>query len=51
MVFTARAGWQINKQATLTAAVENIADKDYRIHGSGVNEPGRNFIMAVDVRF
>lgn len=51
VVFTARGGWQINKHATLTAALENLADKNYRVHGSGVNEPGRNFVVAADVRF
>jgi outer membrane receptor protein involved in Fe transport len=33
------------------AAVENLTDEDYRIHGSGVNEPGRNFVLAMDARF
>ncbi|MBM3859100.1 MAG: TonB-dependent receptor [Verrucomicrobia bacterium] len=50
-VFTVRGGWRINQYANLTVALENIADKDYRVHGSGVNEPGRNFIVAADVRF
>ena len=51
VVFTVRGGWQINKHATLTAALENLLDKDYRVHGSGVNEPGRNLVVAADVRF
>jgi hemoglobin/transferrin/lactoferrin receptor protein len=50
-VFTVRGGWRINQHASLTAAVENLADKDYRVHGSGVNEPGRNFVVAADVKF
>jgi hemoglobin/transferrin/lactoferrin receptor protein len=32
-------------------AVENISDKDYRIHGSGLNEPGFNVILGADCRF
>lgn len=33
------------------AAVENITDRDYRIHGSGQNAPGTNAILGVDCRF
>jgi len=46
-----RGGYQINERVTVSAAVENIADKDYRIHGSGQNEPGTNFITSIDFRF
>jgi hemoglobin/transferrin/lactoferrin receptor protein len=35
----------------LIAAVENLGDKDYRVHGSGVNQPGRNLVLAVDFLF
>jgi hemoglobin/transferrin/lactoferrin receptor protein len=31
--------------------VENVLDEDYRIHGSGVNEPGRNFILTAGGAF
>ena len=37
--------------ATVAAAVENVANRDYRQHGSGVNEPGTNVLLALDVRF
>jgi outer membrane receptor protein involved in Fe transport len=30
---------------------ENLADKRYREHGSGLDEPGRNFIVSLDYRF
>ncbi len=50
-VYTLRGGCKVNEHVTVTAAVENIADKDYRQHGSGVNEPGTNFILGMDVRF
>ncbi len=45
------AVWEISPNATLSAAIENVGDVDYRIHGSGVNEPGRNFVVALDLRF
>ncbi len=50
-VFTLRGGWEIRENLTVSAAVENITDEDYRIHGSGQNEPGRNLIMTLDWRF
>lgn len=50
-VFHVRAGYRLSPQLTLTAAVENVADRDYRIHGSGLNEPGRNLVLAATARF
>jgi hemoglobin/transferrin/lactoferrin receptor protein len=41
-----RAGTQVTSALTVTLALENLFDKDYRIHGSGVNEPGRNLILT-----
>jgi hemoglobin/transferrin/lactoferrin receptor protein len=35
----------------LSVAVENISDEDYRVHGSGLNGPGRNFILALETIF
>ncbi|MBU0676690.1 MAG: TonB-dependent receptor [Verrucomicrobia bacterium] len=50
-VFSLRGGWQVSPEIMLTASIENIADKDYRIHGSGLNEPGRNFVVALNYAF
>jgi hemoglobin/transferrin/lactoferrin receptor protein len=46
-----RSVWRATERTSLSLAVENLADEDYRIHGSGVNEPGRNFIASVGVQF
>lgn len=46
-----RGGWRIQENFAVTAAAENIGNADYRIHGSGQNEPGTNFILGADVRF
>jgi len=43
-----RAGTRVSAGLALSVAVENITDADYRIHGSGVNEPGRNLVLAMD---
>jgi hemoglobin/transferrin/lactoferrin receptor protein len=37
--------------ATLALAVENVFDTEYRVHGSGVNEPGRSLVLSLDLRF
>lgn len=46
-----RGGWRVSDQLNLTFAVENIGDVDYRIHGSGANMPGRNFIFSAEFKF
>ncbi len=46
-----RCGLRLKHNVSLVAGVENIFDKDYRIHGSGSNEPGRNFILSAEYRF
>jgi hemoglobin/transferrin/lactoferrin receptor protein len=50
VVATVRGGLEIRDGLTLSAAVENITDEDYRIHGSGQNEPGTNFVIGLDWR-
>jgi hemoglobin/transferrin/lactoferrin receptor protein len=49
--YTLRGGYRVNENLHLTAAAENISNKDYRIHGSGQNEPGTNVILGMDLRF
>ncbi len=50
-VYDIRAGWNHSANLSLSIALENVANADYRIHGSGVNEPGRNIVAAVDLTF
>ena len=50
-VITIRGGADVTDYLTLSAAVENLTNQDYRIHGSGVNEPGTNLILAADLHF
>ncbi|MBN1917396.1 MAG: TonB-dependent receptor [Verrucomicrobia bacterium] len=50
-VLTVRGGWEVARHFTVTAAVENVTDEEYRIHGSGQNEPGRSFVLALDYTF
>lgn len=45
-ILNARAGARLLRHLTLNLSLENIMDTDYRVHGSGVNEPGRNLILT-----
>lgn len=40
-------GWQARPDLLLTLGMENLTDRDYRIHGSGQNEPGFNVITGI----
>lgn len=42
-----RAGYRFSEQLTFNFTLENLLDKDYRIHGSGQNEAGRNFVLGI----
>ena len=50
-VLTLRGGVDLIEDLALTVALENVTDEDYRIHGSGVNEPGRNLVVQAGWTF
>ncbi len=50
-VYTVRAGWRPCERVDIFAACENLTNEDYRIHGSGINEPGTNFVLATKLSF
>ena len=53
------AWWTLNFRASanvapnvwVTAGVENIFNYRYRSHGSGIDAPGRNLFVGIDLRF
>ena len=47
VVFHARGGFRLGRHVTLDLGLENILDEDYRVHGSGLNRPGRSLIVGV----
>ena len=49
--FHLRAGWRPTERISLTLALENLTDADFRVHGSGLNEAGRNLVLGIDLRF
>ena len=50
-VLSLGAGWEVSKHVRVALALENLFNKDFRIHGSGVNEPGRNLVGSLELSF
>ena len=46
-----RLTWEVNDHVSALLAVENLFDTSYREHGSGINAPGLNAIVALEARF
>jgi len=46
-----RSGWELREGLDVSVAVENVTNEDYRVHGSGQNEPGTNFVLSLDWSF
>ena len=46
-----RTGIDLGNWPRLVVGVENITDKRYREHGSGVDGPGTNFVVSADHEF
>jgi hemoglobin/transferrin/lactoferrin receptor protein len=44
---TLRGGWAFSERLNLSLSIENIFNEDYRVHGSGLNEPGRNVVVSI----
>ncbi len=51
VIGTLRGGYDLGNGLTLTAALENLTDEPYRVHGSGINGPERNFILGAEWKF
>ena len=48
-IFT--GNYDISDSSSISLALENIGDVDYRVHGSGLNGAGRNFILSCSIIF
>lgn len=42
-----RGGWNLTPGIDVAIAIENLTDRLYRTHGSGVNEAGRNLVVSI----
>jgi outer membrane cobalamin receptor len=40
------ASWQVSGEWQIRAAIENIFDQSYRMHGSGIDAAGTNFVVS-----
>lgn len=49
--FNLRGGVDFNHWGNLTIALENLGDEAYRLHGSGVDSPGRNLVVGYELPF
>jgi hemoglobin/transferrin/lactoferrin receptor protein len=49
--WNARLGYRASERLDLSLRLENLADKRYREHGSGLEEPGLNAIVMAERRF
>ncbi len=47
VVLHVRGGLQLGRHTTLDVGLENVANEDHRVHGSGSNAPGRNLIVGL----
>ncbi len=41
-----RGGFRFGEKSSLSLAIENLFDENYRTHGSGQNEPGRSLVFG-----
>ena len=48
-IFGLTGGYQVSDHATWTLSLDNLGDKDYRVHGSGLNGPGFNVVLTLDL--
>jgi outer membrane receptor protein involved in Fe transport len=46
-----RAGFPLTEQITISAALENLSDRNFRFHGSGIDAPGRSLWLRLDYSF
>jgi hemoglobin/transferrin/lactoferrin receptor protein len=50
-LFGIHAGARVSDGLTVFGGVDNVFDRNYRVHGSGVQEPGLNVILGMELRF
>lgn len=50
-ILTLRGGWQITENIGVTLALENLLDQQYRVAGSGSNEPGFGLVAGATIKF
>jgi hemoglobin/transferrin/lactoferrin receptor protein len=46
-----RGGLRVRENSEFIFILENVLDKNYRVHGSGTDNPGVNFAARYQFRF
>ena len=49
--FTLSGGLRLTEKATVSLALQNLLDRNYRIHGSGIDAPGINAFVSLKYSF
>jgi hemoglobin/transferrin/lactoferrin receptor protein len=49
--FDARLAWAVRDELDVSLSIDNIGDRRYREHGSGLDEPGRNVGLTFEWRY
>ena len=50
-ILGARADWTVSDRTELSLGVDNLLDRAYRTHGSGLDAPGRNAFATISYRW
>jgi hemoglobin/transferrin/lactoferrin receptor protein len=46
-----RGGLEVTRRVRVTLGAENLLDASYRLHGSGIDAPGRTLVVGAEWRF
>ena len=49
--FNVRGGYRLTEMSTVNVLFENILDRNYRVHGSGIDAPGANLRVGYELRW
>ncbi|MEW6737550.1 MAG: hypothetical protein AB1489_40080, partial [Acidobacteriota bacterium] len=49
--FNLRGGFSLGERSEINVLLENILDKNYRVHGAGIDAPGINLVVRYSWRF
>ncbi len=48
VTFNVRGGVRLTHGGRIGVGIENLTNQTYRIHGSGIDRPGRNLVVGIE---